>query len=38
VNHVLDRFKFQQIALRDIAPLREAVDEILMLLEAELNG
>lgn len=37
VNHVLDRFKWQQIALRDIEPLHAAVEEILMLLEIELS-
>lgn len=36
-NQVLDRFKFQQIALRDIAPLHEAVDEILALLENDID-
>ena len=36
-NHVLDRFKWQQIALRDIEPVRDAVDEILILLDAELG-
>lgn len=37
INHVLDRFKWQQIALRDIEPVHTAVDEILALLEKELN-
>lgn len=37
VNQVLDRFKFQQIALRDIAPLHEAVDEILSQLDNEIR-
>jgi hypothetical protein len=37
VNQVLDRFKFQRIALRDIAPLREAVDEILALLDSDIR-
>ena len=37
VNHVLDRFKWQQLALRDIEPLHVAVEEILFLLEAELS-
>ena len=36
-NHVLDRFKWQQIALRDIQPVRNAVDEILQLLSSELG-
>ncbi len=37
MNHVLDRYKWQQIALRDIKPVRSAVEEILQLIEAELN-
>ncbi len=37
MNHVLDRFKWQQIALRDIEPVHIAVEEILTLLEKELN-
>lgn len=37
-NHVLDRFKWQQIALRDIEPVRNAVDEILQILSAELSS
>jgi len=37
-NHVLDRFKWQQIALRDIQPVRNAVDEILQLLSLELGS
>ena len=37
LNQVLDRFKFQQIALRDIAPLHVAVDEILTLLDNEIR-
>lgn len=37
-NHVLDRFKWQQIALRDIKPVRNAVDEILQILSAELGS
>ena len=36
-NHVLDRFKWQQIALRDIEPVRTALEEILVLLEDDLN-
>ena len=38
LNHVLDRFKWQQIALRDIEPVRVALEEILRLLEVELEG
>lgn len=38
VNNVLDRYKLQQIALRDIGPVIEAVDKILVLLENEING
>ena len=38
MNYVLDRFKWQQIALRDIEPVHTAVDEILTLLEKELNN
>lgn len=38
LNHVLDRFKWQQIALRDIEPVHTAVEEILTLLEEELNN
>jgi hypothetical protein len=37
LNQVLDRFKFQQIALRDMAPLHEAVNEILALLDEEIR-
>ena len=37
INHVLDRYKFQQIALRDIQPLLLAVDNILDLLETEIK-
>lgn len=37
VNNVLDRYKLQQIALRDIGPVIEAVDKILMLLENEIS-
>lgn len=36
-NHVLDRFKWQQIAVRDIQPVRNTVDEILQLLSSELG-
>ncbi len=38
VNNVLDRYKLQQIALRDIRPITDAVDEILMLLDEEIGG
>ncbi len=38
MNHVLDRFKWQQIALRDIEPVRTAVEEILSVLEEELGN
>ena len=38
VNNVLDRYKLQQIALRDIGPVIESVDRILMLLENEIGG
>lgn len=38
VNHVLDRYKLQQIALRDIQPVRAAADDILLLLEDELDA
>lgn len=38
MNHVLDRFKWQQIALRDIEPVRTSVEEILALLRKELNN
>jgi hypothetical protein len=37
VNHVLDRFKWQQIALRDIVPVQTSVEEILVLLDQELS-
>ena len=38
VNNVLDRYKLQQIDLRDIGPIIDAVDEILMLLDEEISG
>jgi hypothetical protein len=38
VNHVLNRFTWQQLALRDIGPLFTAMDEILALLEKELGS
>ena len=37
VNNVLDRYKSQQIALRDIKPVLAAVEEILMLLDKEIR-
>lgn len=37
LNHVLDRYKWQQIALRDIEPVHNAVEEILALLEKDLS-
>lgn len=38
VNHVLNRFTWQQLALREIGPLSAAVEEILALLEKELKA
>ena len=38
LNHVLDRFKWQQTALRDLEPVRVALDDILRLLEIELEN
>ena len=38
VNNVLDRYKLQQIALRDIGPVIDAVEKILLLLESEINN
>jgi hypothetical protein len=38
VNHILNRFTWQQIALRDIEPIQDAVDEILELLESEVES
>jgi len=38
LNHVLDRFKWQQVALRDIEPVRVALEDILRLLEIELES
>jgi hypothetical protein len=38
LNHVLDRFKWQQVALRDIEPVRVALQDILRLLETELES
>jgi hypothetical protein len=37
INNVLDRFKSQQIALRDIKPVSAAVERILELIEAEIG-
>lgn len=37
LNLVLDRFKWQQVALRDIEPVRVALEDILRLLDAELE-
>ena len=37
INHVLDRYKWQQIALRDIEPVMAAVEGILALIEADLG-
>jgi hypothetical protein len=36
-NEVIDRYKWQLLALRDIEPLRAAVQEVLLLLEDELG-
>ena len=36
-NEIMDRYKWQSLALRDIEPLRETVQEILLLLDAELG-
>ena len=36
INNVLDRFKLQQIALRDIQPVIAAVNDILLLLKEEI--
>ena len=38
INNVLDRYKLQQIALRDIGPVIRAVHEILRLLEGDLDA
>ncbi|HSD71036.1 MAG TPA: hypothetical protein VLB07_15870 [Woeseiaceae bacterium] len=38
VNHVLNRYTWQQLALREIGPLSVAIDEILALLEKELKS
>jgi hypothetical protein len=34
----MDRYKWQLLALRDIEPLRETVQEILLLLDDELGS
>lgn len=36
-NHVLNRYTWQQLAIRDIEPLQKSVDEILAILGSELN-
>ncbi len=38
VNHILNRYTWQQIALRDIGPLHEALEEILGILETEVGS
>ena len=38
INNVLDRYKLQQIALRDIGPVIHAVEEILRLLDGDLDA
>jgi len=38
LNHVLDRFKWQQVALRDLEPVRVALEDVLQLLEVELEN
>lgn len=38
VNNVLDRYKSQQIALRDIKPVLAAIEEILALLDRDISG
>lgn len=37
LNHVLERFTYQVLAVRDIEPVQAAVDEILALIETELD-
>ena len=37
LNHVLDRFRLQKLAVRDIEPVREAVEEILALIDEDLG-
>jgi hypothetical protein len=37
-NQVADRFRWQLIALRDVEPVRAAVDDILQLIDDELEG
>jgi hypothetical protein len=36
-NHVMERYKWQQLALRDLVPVQAAVEDILSLLEHELR-
>ncbi len=38
LNHVLDRFKWRQVALREIEPVRVALEDVLRLLEIELES
>lgn len=38
VNHILNRYTWQQIALRDIEPLHDALEEILVILETEVGA
>ncbi len=38
ISHVLDRYKWQQIALRDVEPVIAAVDDILAIIETELHN
>ncbi len=38
VNHILNRYTWQQIALRDIEPLHDALEGILELLEIEIGA
>jgi hypothetical protein len=37
IRHVLDRYKWQQIALRDVEPVISIVDDILAIIETELG-
>lgn len=37
LNHVLERFTYQALATSDIAPLKNAAEEILALLSQELK-
>lgn len=36
-NHVVDRYKWQLLALRDLAPIEKTVDDVLLHLERELD-